>query len=359
MIAAFAVPHLVQSIATSNRIQGQDRRAFWGEVYESLLAFHLVVPTIATLLNPKRGKFNVTDKGGLLDKGYFDAGLMWPHMAVVGLLVLGLAAGVAKLLVGGFGVDLGTLLLNASWTLFSLLILSTALAVGRETRQMRAYVRVGARLPVILKFGDGREVRAVTDEISMGGFAVSKVGPVNTNQSIDVQLLCGAQWTAFPRADRLGDGRDPQDPVQAHAHRPASRAGGGGHGARRRLAAAWRAAVGQSDRLADRPDAGQRLAGVLVERQAARALRPAPRCPQRRGRQVDGLVLCALLACLALFAARRRPPGPSPRRPDPGTGPAVAAPLAAAFARSRSPWPTWACGVRSDCWASTARPASL
>jgi cellulose synthase (UDP-forming) len=198
MIAAFAVPHLVQSISTSNRIQGHDRRAFWGEVYESLLAFHLVVPTITTLLNPKRGKFNVTEKGGLLDKGYFDARLMWPHMAVISLLVLGLVVGVAKLLLGGFGVNLGTLLLNASWTLFSLLVLSTALAVGRETRQMRAYVRVGAHLPVILKFADGREVRTETDEISMGGFAVSKVGPVDKNQAIDVQLLCGSTWTTFP-----------------------------------------------------------------------------------------------------------------------------------------------------------------
>jgi cellulose synthase (UDP-forming) len=112
--------------------------------------------------------------------------------------VLGLAVGSAKLMLGGFGVNPGTLLLNASWTLFSLLILSTALAVGRETRQMRSYVRVGVHLPVILRFSDGREIRAETDEISMGGFAVTKVGPIDRDQLVDVQLLCGAQWTTFP-----------------------------------------------------------------------------------------------------------------------------------------------------------------
>jgi cellulose synthase (UDP-forming) len=37
-----------------------------------VLAFHLVLPTLVTMIFPKRGKFNVTDKGGLLDVGYFD-----------------------------------------------------------------------------------------------------------------------------------------------------------------------------------------------------------------------------------------------------------------------------------------------
>jgi cellulose synthase (UDP-forming) len=310
MIAAFAVPHLVQSIATSNRIQGQDRRAFWGEVYESLLAFHLVVPTIATLLNPKRGKFNVTDKGGLLDKGYFDAGLMWPHMAVVGLLVLGLAAGVAKLLVGGFGVDLSTLLLNASWTLFSLLILSTALAVGRETRQMRAYVRVGARLPVILKFGDGREVRAVTDEISMGGFAVSKVGPVNTNQSIDVQLLCGAQWTAFPA--RIASATDETlriqfKPMPIARHRELVVAVMG-------RADAWQphGAPPSANPVASLIDLMRASASLIfwwsVKQPEPYAQRPV--VPSDEGGKLTS-VACALLTGLALFAA------PPPARAQP------------------------------------------
>jgi cellulose synthase (UDP-forming) len=307
MIAAFAVPHLVQSITTSNRIQGQDRRAFWGEVYESLLAFHLVVPTFVTLLNPKRGKFNVTDKGGLLDKGYFDARLMWPHMVVMGLLVLGLAAGVAKLLVGGFGVNLGTLLLNASWTLFSLLILSTALAVGRETRQMRAYVRVGAHLPVILKFGDGREVRAVTDEISMGGFAVSKIGPIDRTQAIDVQLLCGAQWTAFPAriASVTGETLRVQfKPMPIARHRELVVAVMG-------RADAWQphGAPPSANPIASLIDLMRASASLIfwwsVKQPEPYAQRPVV---SEEEAAKTASVLCAVLACLALFA------GPPPAK---------------------------------------------
>jgi cellulose synthase (UDP-forming) len=317
MIAAFAVPHLVQSITTSNRIQGQDRRAFWGEVYESLLAFHLVLPTITTLLNPKRGKFNVTDKGGLLDKGYFDARLMWPHMAVVGLLVLGLVVGFAKLMLGGFGVNLGTLLLNASWTLFSLLILSTALAVGRESRQMRAYVRVGAHLPVILKFGDGREIRAETDEISMGGFAVSKVGPTDRNHSIEAQLLCGSQWTTFPaRIASVTGGtlRIQFKPMPIAKHRELVVAVMG-------RADAWQphAAPPSANPIASLIDLVRASASLVfwwsVKQPEPYAQRPVT--PDDGGAKTVS-TLCALLACLALFAvpspvrARAQAPEPAP-----------------------------------------------
>jgi cellulose synthase (UDP-forming) len=313
MIAAFAVPHLVQSITTSNRIQGQDRRAFWGEVYESLLAFHLVLPTITTLLNPKRGKFNVTEKGGLLDKGYFDVELMWPHMAVIGLLVLGLVVGFTKLMIGGFGVNPGTLLLNASWTLFSLLVLSTALAVGRETRQMRAYVRVGAHLPVILTFGDGVEIRTETAEISMGGFAVTKVGPVDGNQPIDVQLLCGEQWTSFPARIASVTGstlRVQFKPMPIAHHRELVVAVMG-------RADAWQphGAPPSANPIASLIDLVRASASLVfwwsVKQPEPYAQRPV--APAEADTKAVS-ILCALLACLALVAAptqgRAKAPAP-------------------------------------------------
>lgn len=53
-----------------------------------MLAFHLVLPTLVTMIFPKRGKFNVTDKG-LLDVGYFDFTVVRPHLVVACLLALG------------------------------------------------------------------------------------------------------------------------------------------------------------------------------------------------------------------------------------------------------------------------------
>lgn len=42
------------------------RYSFWEN--ETVMAFSLVLPTLLSLVSPKLGKFNVTDKGDLLDK---------------------------------------------------------------------------------------------------------------------------------------------------------------------------------------------------------------------------------------------------------------------------------------------------
>ena len=172
MILAYALPHLVHSIVTNNRMQGEERMAFWGEIYETLLAFHLIGPTLVTLIDPKRGKFNVTDKGGHLEKSYFDWPLMWPHVLVAGLLILGLALGVSHLLVGDIDrVRVFTIMLNTVWTVFSLLILLTAIAVGRETRQVRTHVRLDAQLSAKLHLTNGEVLLVETRDVSMGGLS--------------------------------------------------------------------------------------------------------------------------------------------------------------------------------------------
>ncbi|ROT45381.1 cellulose synthase catalytic subunit (UDP-forming) [Pusillimonas sp. NJUB218] len=53
MIAAYALPHIIQSNLTNSKLQGKFRHSFWNEVYESVLAWYIVRPVIATFINPK------------------------------------------------------------------------------------------------------------------------------------------------------------------------------------------------------------------------------------------------------------------------------------------------------------------
>ncbi|MCR5876551.1 UDP-forming cellulose synthase catalytic subunit [Phenylobacterium sp. J426] len=173
-ILAFAGPHLLFAVLVNERVQGRYRRAFWGEVYEALISFHLVGPAILPLIDPKRGKFNVTDKGGLLEEGYFDYKVLMPHLITVGLLTLGITVGLVKMAFPKvFDAAPETILLNVAWSVFSLLILLTCLAVGRETRQVRTRAHLDAELPVRLYFEDGHIAAATTANISMGGMAVN------------------------------------------------------------------------------------------------------------------------------------------------------------------------------------------
>lgn len=167
MILAFAGPHLLFAHMGNNRVQGQYNRSIWNEVYETILCFHLVRPTLAPLINPKAGRFNVTAKGGLVERPYFDWTSLRPHLIVSLLLLVGIGYGLARLQQGA--ADAHTVTLNIFWSVYNLLILLTALVVGHEKRQVRVNPRARVRLPASLHFDDGHVLQTHTRDISMGG----------------------------------------------------------------------------------------------------------------------------------------------------------------------------------------------
>lgn len=209
LIAAYAIPHLIFSSVTNARLQGKHRHAFWGEVYEVVLTFHLLLPTLVTLVSPKRGKFNVTDKGELLDHSFFDWRLMRPHLVTAFLLLGGIVFGFARIYwPGWFDISLDTLLLNTAWSLFNLTLLCAAMAIGMESRQIRRDVRIEARLPVSLALADGRTLQSFTRDLSMGGMAVE--WPENIDLPDDqlalVQIPCGPKMATFETLIASRDG---------------------------------------------------------------------------------------------------------------------------------------------------------
>lgn len=54
MVFAYAIPHLFMSLWAHERLSNGRRQPFWGEINETLLAFHLIKPTLITFLNPKK-----------------------------------------------------------------------------------------------------------------------------------------------------------------------------------------------------------------------------------------------------------------------------------------------------------------
>lgn len=201
LLLVYALPHLFHSIMTTRRIQGRQRLTFWGEIYETVLAFHLAITTIVTFFKPSAGKFNVTQKGGLLPTGYFDSRLVRPHIVVAGLLLAGCAFGVIKLAFPEtFGVDIMSLVMNIAWASFSLIILLCAIAVGRETPQVRLAARIDFRLPATIFLEDGHTVACETRNLSMGGVAVMLPDGMRVTDTrvTHVELPCGSGTEVFP-----------------------------------------------------------------------------------------------------------------------------------------------------------------
>lgn len=170
LVFAYALPHLLLAIYVNSRLNGRHRYSFWGEIYDLVMAFHLVLPTVVTMMFPKRGKFNVTDKGGLLNVGYFDFSIVRPHLVIAVLLAAGVIAGIVRAFAHDyFGVDPWVIALNVGWGLYSLIFLLAAIAVARETRQTRRTIRIDVSIPVLIHYASGIASRSETADLSMGG----------------------------------------------------------------------------------------------------------------------------------------------------------------------------------------------
>ena len=172
MIFAYAVPHVLLAILTNSRLQGRFRHSFWPEVYETVLAIFIIAPTTLALFNPKLGKFNVTAKGGMVDRDYFDGNIARPYYFLYLLNSIGV---VAALLRFAFGNPqwTDTVALNLVWTIYNLLILGAALCVASETRQVRQSVRVRTQVPAWLRRPGGPIIEAQTQDLSNGGLLLA------------------------------------------------------------------------------------------------------------------------------------------------------------------------------------------
>ncbi len=176
MIVAYAGPHILHATVTNSRVYSRYRYSFWGDVYECVLSFYLLWPTLATLINPNKGQFNVTEKGGLLPRDYFDYRIAWANIAVAGLLALALIIAFTRVYYSDVGsLDLGVLALNVAWASFNLATLTAAIAVAHETRQVRSAVRFGLELPAVIHLPNGRTIVTRSKNLSTIGalFAAS------------------------------------------------------------------------------------------------------------------------------------------------------------------------------------------
>jgi cellulose synthase (UDP-forming) len=180
-ILAYAFPHLVLSSLTNSRIQGQHRHSFWNEIYETVLAPYIFLPTMLALFNPKLGSFDVTAKGGVVNRSFFDARIAQPFLLMIFLNVCGILMAIPRY----FFIDLpllrlvwdgthpGTIVMNLLWTIFNVIVLGVATAVAWESQQRRQTVRVQMNVPADVVLADGTVVQGATADLSTGGARIN------------------------------------------------------------------------------------------------------------------------------------------------------------------------------------------
>lgn len=208
MVLVFALPHLAHSTLTTSRINGRHRHSFWSEIYETVLASYIFLPTTLALINPKLGKFNVTAKGGTVQHAYFDRGIAKPYIIFLLLNLLGFGFGVWRLAVHSNPPEV--VIINMAWSVYNIIVLGAAVAVAWESQQRRRTTRINAALPAMVRLANGHSIRGKTIDMSQGG-AMLELPPMTelkADEEVHLSLFLGEDALPLPaKVVRHGGGR--------------------------------------------------------------------------------------------------------------------------------------------------------
>lgn len=189
-ILAYAFPHLALATLTNSRIQGRHRYSFWNEVYEAVLAPYILLPTMAALVSPRHGKFNVTPKSHGSDRSYIAWKVAAPFLVLLALNTAGVVMGALRMLTEP--EHQGPLAMNMFWASINMLIMGASVAVASEKRQRRHEARLLRQYPARLILSDGRVFSGETADLSNGGAAVTMEDPLDLPEGLHAMLLIEA-----------------------------------------------------------------------------------------------------------------------------------------------------------------------
>jgi cellulose synthase (UDP-forming) len=187
-ILAYALPHLILSNVTNSRIQGDHRHSFWNEIYETVLSPYILLPTMMALISPKLGKFNVTAKGGVVRRTFFDSRIAQPFLVMLLFNIAGLLIAIPRFFIWDT-TRRGTVLMNVMWCVFNVIILGVCTAVARELMQRRTTVRLNIVAPLDVRLPNGRSVAAETVDMSNGGAGIRVAEPLKLAPDSEVNLI--------------------------------------------------------------------------------------------------------------------------------------------------------------------------
>jgi cellulose synthase (UDP-forming) len=150
------------------------------------------------LISPKSGSFNVTTKGGVVEKEFFDWKFALPILILLGLNLTGIIVALVKLYLGSDAY--GTLLLNLFWVAINSMILAAGVNVAVEAKQIRNTPRVSSRLPATLILSGGETIACHTTDFSSTGvgLALPEGHKLVAGEEIHVSIVRGHKEAIVP-----------------------------------------------------------------------------------------------------------------------------------------------------------------
>ncbi|MEL6246728.1 MAG: UDP-forming cellulose synthase catalytic subunit [Cyanobacteria bacterium J06627_15] len=183
---AYALPHIVLALNANYITYKTVRYSFWNEIFEYAMAFQDGLVTCLALLNPKLGKFNVTDKGVSITERSFDWESARISVVITALLLLSLFAVPFRILLQPETAE--AVFINGFWSVFNLLLLLAALVVALEQPQLRRTHRLQRQLAVTLHGSQQRTWQGQTLDISESGARIGLSSWPNLADRVDLEI---------------------------------------------------------------------------------------------------------------------------------------------------------------------------
>jgi cellulose synthase (UDP-forming) len=209
-VVAYILPHIGLSTIANSMLGRQYRHSFWASVYEVSIAPFTAGVTLLALINPRLGRFNVTDKGTMVDRARFDYATCRVTLALLALSGAALAfAFPLRLalfsLTAADPTDLDAIVMNSLWALGNLVTLVAATCVAYEQPQQRTAPRIKRGLPCDVRVA-GECISGRTWDLSESGVRVvlTHPMPVPAECRIAIGAVSGARCEVAARRVRCG-----------------------------------------------------------------------------------------------------------------------------------------------------------
>jgi cellulose synthase (UDP-forming) len=207
-VVAYILPHIGLSTIANSMIGRQYRHSFWASVYEVSIAPFTAGVTLLALVNPRLGRFNVTDKGTTLERARFDFDTSRVTLALLLLSVAALAIAFPVRLFlfstsHGDPSELDAIVMNSLWAVGNLVVLVAATCVAYEQPQQRSAPRVRRRYRCEIVLGEERILGRTWDLSESGGRVVlAHPGPVPRECRLSIEDESGRRFEIGARRAR-------------------------------------------------------------------------------------------------------------------------------------------------------------
>lgn len=170
-IVAYAVPHLICSLNTSNYLYGKVRHPFFSEVFETAQSFFLLFPTLGAVINPKSPTFKVTPKGTTLTESVINRRVIIFYVLLI-FCIIGIFAGLNKWLYSP--LERGAVAVCSFWNIFNLVMIVASIGSLYELRQIRRHHRIIVEEKALIIIpGLLKSYKAFVKDISLGGLSLT------------------------------------------------------------------------------------------------------------------------------------------------------------------------------------------